>query len=180
MAITPVILSTACLISSILKSTSCFVGYCQKMKHCIRASSHSYVKRHCVEHCVSGCYGSGQHRIVAVSIIFICALHYYAAAFINKAIRLEWVESTVPFPRKEQVPIASLSEFMEFAVNIPEQDPHVGQPSCSSTSISESGTVLSAESIIMSMRPSLRPLEFLPPLALQKRIQSGYSISWRP
>ena len=53
-------------------------------------------------------------------------------------------------------PIASLSEFIELAVNIPEQEPQVGQPRCSSLVTVSSSTLSSAASIIMSMRSRAR------------------------
>ncbi len=48
--------------------------------------------------------------------------------------------------------MASLSEFMELAVNMPEHEPHVGHPARSIASTSSSDTDSSAESIITSIR----------------------------
>ncbi len=72
----------------------------------------------------------------------------------------------VPLPGSAR-PMASLSEFIELAVNIPEQEPQVGQPFCSSRVTVSSLTVSSAASIIMSMRSSgrspRRPASMGPP-----------------
>ena len=52
--------------------------------------------------------------------------------------------------------MASLRQFIELAVNMPEHDPHVGHPNCSRWVTVASSTVVSAESIITSIRSSGR------------------------
>ena len=67
--------------------------------------------------------------------------------------RAAWVATIVPLPGSAS-PMASARQFMEFAVNIPEHDPHVGQALRSM--ISESASEMSgfAPAIIASMRSS--------------------------
>ncbi len=50
----------------------------------------------------------------------------------NKFFLSAWVARVLPLPGKLR-PNASVKQFMEFAVNIPEQDPHVGQADSSSS-----------------------------------------------
>ena len=61
----------------------------------------------------------------------------------------------VPFPGSAS-PIASVRQFIEFAVNIPEHDPQVGQAASSMEARSSSDTDGSAEATIESIRSSLR------------------------
>ena len=68
--------------------------------------------------------------------------------------RAAWVASVEPLPGSAR-PIASVRQFIELAVNMPEQEPQVGQaersisPSCSSV------TASLAEAIIASIRSIL-------------------------
>ena len=80
-----------------------------------------------------------------------------AAARSNIFTRLTWVASTVPFPGRAR-PRASVRQFMELAVNMPEHEPQVGQASCSSSAISASATVGSAAMTMASMRSTFLPL----------------------
>ena len=66
-----------------------------------------------------------------------------------------WVASVVPLPGSAS-PIASVRQFIELAVNIPEQEPQVGQAASSSDSSSASDTDGSAAATIESIRSSLR------------------------
>ena len=61
----------------------------------------------------------------------------------------------VPLPGSAS-PIASVRQFIEFAVNMPEQDPQVGQAASSIAASSSSDTDGSAEATIESIRSSLR------------------------
>ena len=63
--------------------------------------------------------------------------------------------SVVPLPGSAS-PIASVRQFIEFAVNIPEQDPQVGQAFSSMSASSASDTDGSADATIESIRSSLR------------------------
>ena len=63
---------------------------------------------------------------------------------------------TEPLPGRAS-PIASVRQFIELAVNMPEQEPQVGQADSSMSSSSVSDTDGSAEAIIGSMRSSLWP-----------------------
>ncbi len=65
--------------------------------------------------------------------------------------RLLWVATMVPFPGSAR-PKASFSEFMEFAVNIPEQEPQVGQAQRSTIATSSSLTSRSAPITMASTR----------------------------
>src|ERR1700735_2201075 len=58
--------------------------------------------------------------------------------------------------------MASVRQFIEFAVNMPEQDPQVGQAFSSMSDSSASLTEGSAEATIESMRSSLRTLDAAP------------------
>ena len=57
------------------------------------------------------------------------------------------------------MPIASARQFIEFAVNMPEHDPQVGQAERSSSSMSLSGTDGSALITIASIRSFFAPLK---------------------
>ena len=61
------------------------------------------------------------------------------AACSKSCSRLEWVATTVPLPGKAN-PRASLRQFMELAVNMPEQEPQVGHAERSTSAISSSET----------------------------------------
>jgi len=65
------------------------------------------------------------------------------------------VARVVPFPGSAS-PIASVRQFIEFAVNIPEHDPQVGQAASSMEASSASDTDGSADATIESIRSSLR------------------------
>src|ERR1700751_3551124 len=79
-----------------------------------------------------------------------------APARSNSPRRAEWVASVLPLPGRAR-PIASVRQFIELAVNMPEQDPHVGHADSSMASSCSSDTDGSAEATIESMRSSLRP-----------------------
>ncbi len=64
-----------------------------------------------------------------------------------------WVATIVPFPGRAS-PIASMRQFIEFAVNMPEHEPHVGHALRSMSSLSASETLGFAPAIIASMRSS--------------------------
>ena len=68
------------------------------------------------------------------------------------------VASVVPLPGSAS-PIASVRQFIELAVNIPEQEPQVGHAASSSDSRSDSDTDGSAAATIESIRSSLRTPE---------------------
>ena len=63
----------------------------------------------------------------------------------------------VPLPGRAR-PIASVRQFIELAVNIPAQEPQVGQADSSISLSSASETAASADAIIESIRSSLRPV----------------------
>src|SRR6202012_941462 len=72
------------------------------------------------------------------------------------------VARVVPLPGSAS-PIASVRQFIEFAVNIPEQDPQVGQAFSSMSDSSASDTDGSADATIESIRSSLRTPDGTPP-----------------
>src|SRR5271165_4684792 len=74
----------------------------------------------------------------------------------NRPRRAEWVASVLPLPGRAR-PIASVRQFIEFAVNMPEQDPQVGQADSSMPSSCSSDTEGSAEATIESIRSSFGP-----------------------
>ena len=65
-----------------------------------------------------------------------------APASTNSCLRSAWVASSVPLPGSAR-PSASIRQFMELAVNMPEHEPQVGQAerSISSTSASRHALV---------------------------------------
>ena len=77
------------------------------------------------------------------------------AALSNSSQRLACVARRVPFPGRAR-PSASFRQFMLLAVNIPEQDPQVGQAERSISASSESLTDESEAAIIESIKSSLR------------------------
>lgn len=76
-------------------------------------------------------------------------------AFWKRLLRALWVATIVPFPGRAS-PIASIRQFIEFAVNIPEHEPQVGHALRSIMRLSSSDTLGFAPAIIASMRSSLR------------------------
>ncbi|MPN11879.1 hypothetical protein SDC9_159188 [bioreactor metagenome] len=84
----------------------------------------------------------------------------------NSCSRLAWVATIVPLPGRAN-PIASLRQFMELAVNIPEQEPQVGQAALSTLAICASEIFSSAACTIASTRsscfPSSSPASIGPP-----------------
>ena len=64
----------------------------------------------------------------------------------------------VPLPGKLR-PMASVSEFIELAVNIPEQLPQPGQAHCSICVISSSETLVSAPLIIAVIKSAFSPFQ---------------------
>ena len=77
----------------------------------------------------------------------------------NNSLRSLCVAKTEPFPGKAN-PNASAKQFIELAVNIPEQEPQVGQAERSIASTSVSQTVLLAAATMASTKSILI---FLPP-----------------
>src|SRR3984957_6283928 len=84
-----------------------------------------------------------------------------APARSNSPRRAACVASVLPLPGRAR-PIASVRQFIELAVNMPEQDPQVGQADSSMASSWSSDTDGSAEATIGSIRSSLRPSEATP------------------
>src|SRR5579863_7168166 len=83
----------------------------------------------------------------------------------NSCLRSEWVATTVPLPGSDS-PRASVRQFIEFAVNMPEHDPQVGQAERSYSATSASLLLGSAATIMASIRSTdLRPLPELTLLA---------------
>ena len=69
----------------------------------------------------------------------------------NRRRRSAWVATIVPLPGSDR-PSASVRQFIELAVNMPEHEPQVGQAERSMTATSSSLTALSAAATIASMR----------------------------
>ena len=72
----------------------------------------------------------------------------------NRRLRSAWVATTVPLPGSDR-PSASVRQFIELAVNMPEQEPQVGQAERSITATSASETLASPAATIASMRSTL-------------------------
>ena len=73
----------------------------------------------------------------------------------NNSLRPACVATNEPFPGKDK-PKASVKQFMELAVNIPEQEPQVGQAFCSTSVIWLSEMLSSAASTIASTKSKRR------------------------
>ena len=73
----------------------------------------------------------------------------------NSSFRPAWVANNEPLPGKDK-PKASVKQFIEFAVNIPEQEPQVGQAERSTAATSSSETWSLAASTIASTKSNLR------------------------
>src|SRR3984885_12234332 len=69
----------------------------------------------------------------------------------NSRLRSAWVATIVPLPGSAR-PRASVRQFIELAVNMPEHDPQVGQADRSMVSTSASLTVSSAAATMASTR----------------------------
>ena len=72
----------------------------------------------------------------------------------NRRSRSAWVATTVPLPGRLR-PSASVRQFIEFAVNIPEHEPHVGHAERSISATTSSETLSSAAITMASTRSSL-------------------------
>ena len=79
-----------------------------------------------------------------------------AAASSNSRRRLTWVATIEPLPGSER-PSASVRQFIELAVNMPEHDPQPGQAQRSISAICASLHVSSAPITMASIRSTLRP-----------------------
>src|SRR5450830_1302677 len=88
-------------------------------------------------------------------------------AFKNNSLRAPCVASVEPLPGKLK-PNASVKQFIELAVNMPEQEPQVGQAERSIASDSASDTRLSAAATMASTRSSLcsLPCQFTLPASI--------------
>ncbi len=69
----------------------------------------------------------------------------------NRRLRSAWVASVEPLPGSDR-PSASVRQFIELAVNMPEQEPQVGQAERSITSTSASEILSSAAATMASTR----------------------------
>src|SRR4051794_40526035 len=69
----------------------------------------------------------------------------------NRRLRSAWVATTVPVPGSAR-PRASVRQFIELAVNIPEHEPQVGHAERSITLTSSSLTLESAAATMASIR----------------------------
>src|ERR1700744_269890 len=76
----------------------------------------------------------------------------------NNCSRSTWVATREPLPGSAS-PIASVRQFIELAVNIPEHEPQVGQAASSSDSRAHPAPEESAAAPIESIRSSLRTPE---------------------
>jgi hypothetical protein len=85
----------------------------------------------------------------------------------NNCLRSACVATSEPFPGNDK-PSASVRQFIEFAVNMPEQEPQVGQAERSMASTSASLTRLSAAATIASTRsrPLTLPCQFTLPASI--------------
>ena len=72
-------------------------------------------------------------------------------ARVKRARRATWVASVEPLPGRDR-PRASVRQFIEFAVNIPEQEPQVGHAAFSIARRSSSETSSFAVAFITVMR----------------------------
>src|SRR5699024_6444297 len=75
-------------------------------------------------------------------------------ACLNSASRSAWVANKEPLPGKAK-PSASVKQFMELAVNMPEQEPQVGQALRSYSATSSSVALSSAAITMASTKSSL-------------------------
>src|SRR5699024_6031145 len=69
----------------------------------------------------------------------------------NKRRRKAWVAKVVPLPGRAR-PKASVRQFMEFAVNMPEQEPQVGQADSSTMARPASSTSSLADAVMAVIR----------------------------
>ena len=72
-------------------------------------------------------------------------------ARVNRSRRATWVASVEPLPGSDR-PRASVRQFIELAVNMPEQEPQVGQAERSMSSSCSSSTLSSADAEIAEIR----------------------------
>ena len=85
----------------------------------------------------------------------------------NNSSRSEWVANNEPFPGNDK-PKASVKQFIEFAVNIPEHEPQVGQALRSICATSSSLTFSSAACTMASTKSNLTslPASFVLPASI--------------
>jgi hypothetical protein len=98
--------------------------------------------------------GTRQHAAVVLLVITLAQLHCQASGALEQVARgRQCVATTVPLPGKAR-PSASVRQFMELAVNMPEHDPQVGQAERSTSARSASDTLSSAAITMASIRSS--------------------------
>ena len=128
-------------LSSLMRSMSYvdarLAGDGQDVQHGVRAAAHRHVEDHRVVDRVGGDDLAGQQ---AVAFALACRTPAPSATIRSAArrksfLRSALVASSVPLVGRA-MPRASHRQFMLLAVNMPEQEPQVGQPACSSASSS--------------------------------------------
>ena len=151
----------------------------KQMQHGVGRAAHRDIERHCVlegGHALR-CHGAGRWR-PPVRTSDAPDRRSVLAAPRNSCLRSAWVASTLPLPGSAK-PSASVRQFIEFAVNIPEQDPQVGQAARSMIAESASLTLSSAPAtiaVIRSARWVVSPVDDLAGLHRAARDKHGRDV----
>lgn len=107
------------------------------MQDGIGRSAHGDIERHGVlERTLAG-DGARQSGQIVLFVITAGEIDSAATGLEKSSLRSEWVANVEPFPGSDR-PSASVRQFIEFAVNMPEQEPQVGQAERSMTATSSS------------------------------------------
>ncbi len=102
------------------------MGDRQQMQHGIGRAAHGDVKCHGIHEGGPAGDRAGSTELSSLSYQASAISTIRSAACSKSSLRLAWVATTVPLPGRAR-PRASFRQFMELAVNIPEQEPQVGQ-----------------------------------------------------
>ena len=108
--------------SSIVKSTSGFMSHRQQVKHRIGRTAHCNIQRHRIQERLAVAMLRAKHTFVSFPIIFISIFNNQPGSILKQLLAVCVVATIVPLPGRAS-PIASFRQFMELAVNIPEQHP---------------------------------------------------------
>jgi hypothetical protein len=97
----------------------------EQMQHGVGRAAHGDVERHRVlERLLRD--GARQHALVVLLVIAAARSTMRRPASRNRRLRSAWVASVEPLPGSDR-PSASVRQFIELAVNMPEHEPQVGQ-----------------------------------------------------
>ena len=116
------------------------MGGGEQMQHGIGRAAHRDVERHGVFERLEARDSARQRGLIILLVIAARKIDDRCPASKNSSLRSAWVARMEPLPGSDR-PSASVRQFIELAVNMPEQEPQVGQAERSIASTSASLTL---------------------------------------